>query len=288
MRRLFERTLRGIIHTPGLFITTSAAVAMSLVLAGAFVLALMHLGAWASALVGTETLVAYLRPDVDGVRAQEIARTVGALAGVQKVEVESPAEAAQRLRVLLGSNDDHVIEAALTWSLAVSAGEAGQLPALAVEVRKISGVDEVDYGESVYARLQAVERVAVGFGVALLVLVVSVCAFVVNIAVSLALFVRRDEIAVQRIVGASDGFVLAPLIVEGSLSGLLGGAVALGTLYALFAAFVSRYAAAIVSLGASPPRFFDFTRAALLVVAGVVIACAGAMVASVRYLRQAE
>jgi phosphoribosylformylglycinamidine synthase len=56
------------------------------------------------------------------------------------------------------------------------------------------------------------------------VLVLSVCAFVVNIAVSLALFVRREEISVQRIVGASDGFILAPLLVEGAASGLIRSA----------------------------------------------------------------
>lgn len=288
MRRLLERTLRGIAHTPGLFVTTTVAVTLSLILAGAFVLALLHIGGWTRALVGTETLVAYLRPEVDATRAQEVAAAVQALPGVAKIELESPQVAAERLRVVLGSKDDAVLEAALTWSAIVTAREPGGLPALAKEVQTIALVDEVDYGESVYARLQAVEGVAVGFSVALLALVLSVCAFVVNIAVSLALFVRREEIAVQRIVGASDGFILAPLAVEGALSGIVGGGAALLALFAMFSVFVERYADAIVALGVSAPRFFDGTRCALVVLVGGFIACAGALVASVRYLRQAE
>ncbi|MCC6810882.1 MAG: hypothetical protein IT381_25860 [Deltaproteobacteria bacterium] len=288
MRRLLERTVRGVRHTPGLFVTTTAAVAVSLVLAGAFALASLHLREWTASLVGTETLVAYLRPEVDEPKAAEVARALSALPRVAKVELESPRAAAERLKLVLGAKDDAVLGAALTWSAVVSAKVPGELPDLAAAVQKVAGVDEVDFGAAVYERLQAIERVAVGFGIALLILVLSVCAFVVNIAVSLALFVRREEIAVQRIVGASDGFVLLPLLVENAISGLAGGLLALFVLYSLFSSFVSRYAGAIVALGVSPPRFFDGALATSLVLAGAAIACAGALVASLRHLRQAE
>lgn len=288
MRKLLERTLRGISNTPGLFLTTTAAVAVSLVLVGAFVLTLMHARAWASTLAGAETLVAYLRPEVDGKRAEQIAAEISALPVAAKVEVESPEAAAQRMRLVLGEKEDVVLDAALTWSITVSADDPDHLAALAHAVGSVAGVDEVDFGQSVYERLRALGRVAFGFGLALLLLVTIVCAFVVNIAVSLALFVRRDEISVQRIVGASDGFILGPLLLEGAIAGTIGGAVALAALYLLFEAFVARYGEAIAALSVAPPRFFDFALSSGIVLTGVAIACLGSLLASFRYLRQAE
>jgi cell division transport system permease protein len=288
MRKLIERTVRGISNTPGLFLTTTAAVAVSLVLVGAFVLALIHGRAWASTLAGAETLVAYLRPEVDGKGASQIAADISALPVAAKVELESPEAAAQRMRLVLGEKEDVVLDAALTWSITVSADEPEHLAALAQAVSAVAGVDEVDFGQSVYERLRALGRVAFGFGVALLLLVTIVCVFVVNIAVSLALFVRREEISVQRIIGASDGFILGPLLLEGAIAGTLGGAVALSSLYALFGAFTARYGEAIAALSVAPPRFFDFTLGAGIVLAGIAIACFGSLLASFRYLRQAE
>ena len=54
--------------------------------------------------------------------------------------------------------------------------------------------------------------------------------------IRLGVFARREEIEILKLVGATDGFVKAPFLVEGAIQGLVGAALALLTLYALYRA----------------------------------------------------
>src|SRR2546423_7893103 len=83
-------------------------------------------------------------------------------------------------------------------------------------------------------RLRALERLlsAAGWFVALLVL--CACLYIVGSTIRLGVFARRDEIEIWKLVGATDGFVKAPFLVEGGLQGALGTGVAVILLYGLY------------------------------------------------------
>ena len=51
----------------------------------------------------------------------------------------------------------------------------------------------------------------------------------------MAIYARRDEIEIMRLVGATEGFVRRPFLIEGFVTGLLGGMIALAATWAVFA-----------------------------------------------------
>jgi len=285
---MISRAIRGIRQSPGLFVTTSLSVGLSLLLVGTFAVALDGARAWLESVVGAETLIVYLRPEIDEAAAAVVAQTIAARPEVASVDAESPEASAERLRAVLDDETRDTVIGALTWSLQVRARKAGELQALAARLSSEPGVDEVDYGEGLYERLQAIERVISLASAVLFGLVLAVCAYVVSITVSLALYVRKDEIQVQKIVGASDLFVVTPLLLEGAFAGLIGALFSLAvlTLGRLWAA--SRFAASFASLGFGDEGTIAPSFAAVQVVLGVVVCTIGALVASVRYLRQTE
>src|SRR5690606_28425877 len=59
----------------------------------------------------------------------------------------------------------------------------------------------------------------------------AVAALIIGAAVRMAIFARRDEITIMRLVGATESFVQGPFLIEGMATGLLGGLLALPTLY---------------------------------------------------------
>jgi len=61
-----------------------------------------------------------------------------------------------------------------------------------------------------------------------------VAALIIGTAIRLAVFARRDEIAIMRLVGATEGFVRRPFVVEGLLTGLIGSSLALLATYGLY------------------------------------------------------
>ena len=60
----------------------------------------------------------------------------------------------------------------------------------------------------------------------LIVILIVVSFFIMTNTIKLATFTRREEIAIMKMVGASNGFIRCPFIVEGLILGLLGGGLA--------------------------------------------------------------
>jgi cell division transport system permease protein len=60
----------------------------------------------------------------------------------------------------------------------------------------------------------------------------AVAGIIIATAVRLAVFARREEIAIMRLVGATNGFIQSPFLIEGLMAGLLGGILAVVLTYA--------------------------------------------------------
>jgi cell division transport system permease protein len=86
--------------------------------------------------------------------------------------------------------------------------------------------DDLSYPQQTIDRLNSVTSVVIWglYGATLLFLVVSV--LLISNAIRLSILARRKEIEVMKLVGASDGFVRTPFVLEGLLQGLLGSALA--------------------------------------------------------------
>src|SRR5207237_10472886 len=97
---------------------------------------------------------------------------------------------------------------------------------LAARLEKLPGVQEVDYGREWLDKLEALGRGLRVFGAGALFTVLGAALLVVANTIRLAVYARRDEIEIMKLVGATDGYVRGPLLLGGALQGLLGGALA--------------------------------------------------------------
>ena len=96
------------------------------------------------------------------------------------------------------------------------------------DLENISGIADVrahlDYAEKFVTLRNIVSIVSVILVVTLIV----VSLFIMTNTIKLATFTRREEIAIMRMVGATNGFIRLPFVVEGLVLGALGGAIAYG------------------------------------------------------------
>jgi cell division protein FtsX len=105
---------------------------------------------------------------------------------------------------------------------------------VAERVEALPFVEEVQYGEDwldgvyVLRRAAGVATLTLGIGFA------AVAALIIGAAIRMAVFARRDEIIIMRLVGATDAFIRRPFIIEGLLTGLLGAVLAVAATWALF------------------------------------------------------
>ena len=111
-------------------------------------------------------------------------------------------------------------------------------PALADEtiqqIEAVEGADDVRADEAVIARLMQIQNVFNIVALAMVVGLAVISVFIISNTVKLAMFARREEISIQKIVGATNWFIRWPFVIEGMVLGLLAGGLAFLAEWALY------------------------------------------------------
>ena len=201
-----------------------------LVLLGAMLLLSANLNALAQEVEEQVEMTIYLEDEVGEEQAIELAQQLVSIAGVRDVTYISKDDALERLSERLGDQGTVLgavggsnplpasLEVGLAWPEA--AGEIAQL------AQGFSGVDEVIYAQGLFEQLLAVTGFLRLSGYVLVSALLVAAAFLIANAIRLTIFARRREIAIMRLVGATDGFIKGPFALEGMLLGVTGAALA--------------------------------------------------------------
>jgi len=103
-------------------------------------------------------------------------------------------------------------------------------------VEGIPGIARVNAYEEIAGGFITVRNVATVICVALIAILFVVSVFIISNTIKLTTFDRRDEIAIMRMVGATNGFIRWPFVYEGFMMGLLGAVIAFFSQWGLYAA----------------------------------------------------
>jgi cell division transport system permease protein len=187
---------------------------------------------------GEVELTVYLREGATESSAAEVARLLGSKTGGSAMVV-TPEAALARLRAELRGVGDALRDLPsnpLPYSVQLRVAPALRNPkalrALAAEARAMPLIQDADYGEEAVARLTAISRAVRYAGLVAFTVIGLATVFIVAATLQLAIYARRDEIEIQKLVGATNRFVKAPFLVEGGIQGILGAALALVALWA--------------------------------------------------------
>ena len=104
--------------------------------------------------------------------------------------------------------------------------------------KSLEGVRKVNKSDVVAKTLTSVNKLVGYVSVAIIAILLAVSVFLISNTVTMGITVRREEIAIMKLIGATDYFVRAPFVVEGIVIGLIGAAIPLGILYALYGKIV--------------------------------------------------
>ena len=94
------------------------------------------------------------------------------------------------------------------------------------QIEAVEGADDVRADEAVISRLMQIQNVFNIVALAMVVGLAVISIFIISNTVKLAMFARREEISIQKIVGATNWFIRWPFVIEGMVLGLLAGGLA--------------------------------------------------------------
>jgi cell division transport system permease protein len=228
----------------------------------------------------------FLKPAIDVAHAQGLAQTLRGRGDIDKVELHTPQQGLEELRAGgLGEAIDAVGDNPLPSLLVVT--PKGDEALLASSLQQLPEADLVQHDAVWRQRLDGWLRFGGRVALVLAALLGLGALLVVGNTVRLDIQSRREEIGVQQLLGATDGFIRRPFLYLGAWYGLAAGAFAIGLLTLAAIALRAPLAELASSYGS---RFmltgFDLPTALGVILGAAVLGWFGAGIVTGHYLRQ--
>lgn len=232
-RYAWRGTLSDMWRQPLATLLTVMVIAISLTLPSVCYMVWKNVSQAADQWYPAPQLTVYLSKTLDDGAAENAVAQLKQQDGVDKVNYLSRDEAMGEFRNWSGFGgaldmlEQNPLPAVAIITPKLNFQSADTLQSLRDRVAKVPGVDEVRMDDSWFARLAAltglVGQVAAMIGVLMVVAVF----LVIGNSVRLSIFARRDTINVQKLIGATDGFILRPFLYGGALLGFAGALLSL-------------------------------------------------------------
>jgi cell division transport system permease protein len=224
---------------------------------------------------------AFLGKSTDMMEAANAASDISRYPEVLKVDLVTREMALERARKELGEFKDVFESDFLPASLDVKLRPGFRSPAtvknVAIRLRNYDFVDDVRYGEDWIRQLYRLRNIAGIVGLGLGVAFATVAIIIIGATIRMAMLSRAKEISIMQLVGATDGYIRRPFLIEGAVKGLAGGALALAMSWAAVQ-LVQRYLN-------FQTVFFDARTALVGVACGLLLGLVGSALSVGRHLR---
>lgn len=240
---ILRETFAGFRRSPLLALLSAMMVALALFVVGLFSVVAFNLHGALERIEERVEVVAYLRDDSrqeEILAAEDLFLGMEEVSGVRFISKEEALRLAQEdipeFEELFAGVEVNPLPASLEISLHPGFRTPEAVARVAGAAGEVAVVEAVLYGQDWVARIHLLRKVgAVGtliLGTAFAI----VAALIIATAIRIAIFARRDEIQIMRLVGATNGFIRRPFLLEGFLTGLGGGILAVVLTYFVYLA----------------------------------------------------
>ncbi len=207
-----------------------------LIIMGSFSLILYNLNMMVKDLEQENEILVYVDEDLTEAEAKSVGSKINLIENVNESRFVSREEALENFIEKQG--DDNVftgIDATtLRHRFVVALMDNSQMVQTVSSIRAIEGVADVNAPYELEEGFRTIERALQIASIAIIGVLLVVTLFIISNTIKLAMLDRKDEIAIMKMVGATDGFIRLPFFVEGFVIGLLGAGIAFGLQWLLY------------------------------------------------------
>lgn len=227
IRRYFRDAMKSVIRNFSLSLASISCIAITLIVVGISIVLSYNVENMTDSIKKDVTMVVFLKPDTTEDEVKDIQKKITNMGNIEEIKFKSKKEYAEetkeRDKVFSFIVDNWTDETnPLLDSFLIKVKEVEEIKNTASSIKKIDKVELVNYGEDMVDQLitvfDVIRKVSIGAVVALIL----VTAFLIANTIKLAIFSRKTEIEIMRLVGASNISIKIPFIIEGSFIGILG------------------------------------------------------------------
>ena len=296
----FKESLQGFTRNLSTALGSIVTIFLSLLIIGLFFVAGAMLNNLMQSVESEVTITAYVSDEASQENIQTVMTTISNMEDVDTVSFTTKEQALENFSNSMTSNPE-IIEQLdgtnpLPASIDVELTDPQSVQTIAQSIEAdpeyvaisedpSNPGDSIKYGQGTVERLFQLTNYVRYIGIALIILLIFIALVFINNTIRLAILARRKEIAIMRLVGASNGFIRGPFLMEGALHALIGSLLAVGVLQVLrmYAMPKLQSALSFLSLDVSGTTYMMIY--IVLVGAGLIIGLLGSAFAMRRYLK---
>jgi len=259
-------------------------IAFSLFVVGLFGLVAVNLQRALRAVAERVEVVAYLLPgtpiEASTLALKDIEAFPEVASATYVTEEEALARASRELaefRDLFRELERNPLPASIEVRLAPGFRDTHHVEEVAERLRGFGFVEDVRYGRDWVEKLDRLRRIAAAVGLVVGAGFAVVAVIIIGTTIRMAVLQRGREIHIMRLVGATDGFIRQPFLLQGALKGTLGGLLAIGFSYGAYV-LISRFLL--------QAEFFTREQGLAIVGFGALIGFVGSAISVGRHLRR--
>lgn len=232
-RYILRETVHSVKRNPWLSLASVLTVMVSLVILGFSIFFLANAANLAKSFESQLEIAAFIENNPTPAELESLKTQIQEMPGVASVTIVTKEQALDAFGETMSDSESNLLADLggtnpFPDKLTVKASNPQDVTNLAEVIRTLPGVYKVNYGEEFVDKLLKFTQwlrwigfgVVAAFGIAAIVLI--------SISVKMTVFSRRHEIQIMKLVGASNGFIRVPFLIEGMALGLVGGALAAG------------------------------------------------------------
>lgn len=243
-----KQGLENIFRNKIMFIASVLIVATSMITLSIFVLISENVKSIVENMQ-TQGVIVYLENDISEAQKNSVEIKLKTIQGIKKESIiyESKEEALENAKKEFF--DESNMELTIGWeennifspSFTVTLEELENVQEITANIANIDGVRKVDFDNEVFEMITKISDLVRVIVMGIFVLLVGISFLVISNTIKIVLHSRRREINIMKYIGATDGFVETPFIVEGVIVGTIGALISWGLSVWLYQAFVNTF-----------------------------------------------
>ena len=239
---LIKEGIRGIFLHGFMSFAAICVTVACLLIVGSFSILTYNVSIMVEDLNRTNEILVYIDETLPEAEAMTIQTRINVLNNIYKAEFVTREQALKDF--IADHGDDPAfsgVEAAdLRHRVVVTLENNDKMEQTVEEISRIPGVAKITASFEMAEGFSTLEKVLNIVSIAVIAVLLVVSLLIISNTVKLGMHERRDEIAIMKMVGATNGFIRLPYVVEGFTLGMLGAAVAFGVEWVMYDTLLAR------------------------------------------------
>jgi len=231
------------IFTHGLMSFASVCIIVAfLVIMGSFALLALNINSLVGELESENILLAYVDDNLSEQDARNLARDIRSTPNVTSVVFKTREQA---MTSFLGryEDTDRYADVDPSWfrhRFEIFVEDVALIADTQQAIREIYGIARVNANLTIARGLVTVRNIVSGVSLVIVAVLLAISLFIMSNTIKLATFERREEIAIMKMVGATNSFIRWPFIYEGFILGVIGSLAAFAAIWGLYQLLANR------------------------------------------------